>query len=50
MKIKSLRAYCVPLLSVVIVMYAALTVTPPKDRSCPACVMMPSFQGLQTVR
>ncbi|MNZ30181.1 hypothetical protein D3C78_474410 [compost metagenome] len=50
MKIKSLRAYSVPLCCLVIVLYTALTVTPPKDRRCPACVVMPSFQGLQTLR
>ncbi|MFK8331044.1 hypothetical protein M2D63_013615 [Pseudomonas sp. BJa5] len=49
MKIKSLRAYAVPLLCLVIVLYTALTAVPQKSRSCPACAM-PSFQGLQALR
>lgn len=50
MKNKIRRAYCVPFLTLLIVVYTSLSAAWPTAGKCPSCVVMPSFQGLQALR
>lgn len=50
MKIRIRRAYCVPFLTLMIVLYTAMSAAWPTAGQCHSCGVMPSFQGLQALR
>ncbi|MEE1864802.1 hypothetical protein [Pseudomonas auratipiscis] len=57
MKIKSLRAYAIPVLTLAVLAYAGLAPVPPKPATVAACIQFPgcvvqvaSFQKLPSLR
>lgn len=50
MRTRIRRAYCVPVLTLLIVLYTSLSAAWPTAGKCPSCGVMPSFQGLQALR